>query len=153
MVKAFHWKFSYLFSPLYHLSCQSLFLMEINQWIHHCCFFAFQSSNSMRLSNWWCEILIPPGNFFLQCFYPSLIFFWEILFIINSHFVIYQPPFLLPSHPIPLGCPRALALGALWSLKLVWKWDLLPVESWDNWSSIQTLIAAMKRLSDFSVPS
>lgn len=36
---------------LYHLSCQSLFLMEIDQWIHHCCFFAFQSSNSMRLSN------------------------------------------------------------------------------------------------------
>ena len=24
-----------------------------------------------------------------------------------------EPPSLLPPHPIPLGCPRALALGAL----------------------------------------
>ena len=34
---------------------------------------------------------------------------------------ILNPPSHLPPHPIPLGCPRALALGALWSLKLVWK--------------------------------
>ena len=48
-----------------------------------------------------------------------------------THLHESEPPYHLPPHPIPLGCPRALALGAL-----LHAWNLY-------WSSILHMVMYM----------